>query len=148
MKKRGKSRGPSAEMPKFARANGLWGGPPPTELVELSYAERMVIQLASLYISVKRVYLDSAGGARMRSNEAPSYHEKNVVAYPQCPDLVRTALGLLPSDLPKTLAVQFVGNDRSSLRRQAALCVSVQRLRAAFAWLTANCWVWMEATKN
>ena len=103
------------EMPALARANGLWGGPPPVELVQLSYAERKVIQLARLYISVTRVYLDTAAGAHQRRDEASMYHEKNVVAYPQNPDTVVLAVGLMPADPCKAFAVQFVGNNRGAL---------------------------------
>ena len=39
-KKRGKARCPSVEMPKFAQASGLLGGPPPKELLELSNVGR------------------------------------------------------------------------------------------------------------
>ena len=49
---------PQPAMPWPARANGLWGGPDPAELVNLTYAETKVIQLARIYVSVKRVYLD------------------------------------------------------------------------------------------
>ena len=70
-----------------------------------------------------------------------------MVAYPQNPDAVRTLLGLLPDDLCQMLAVQYVGGDRTRVRREPSLMVSVQRLRAAFAWLLENNWPWMQATK-
>ena len=46
---RGKTRAPKAQMPRFARANGLWRGPDPPELAALSYAETKVIQRARVH---------------------------------------------------------------------------------------------------
>eukprot|EP00973_Karenia_brevis_P058925 8203189-Karenia_brevis.AAC.1 len=46
------------------------------------------------------------------------------------------------------LQVQFVGEDRGSLRSHPDLQVSVENLRAAFRWLSVNSWPFMEATKN
>ena len=57
-------------------------------------------------------------------------------------------VGLLPTDLAKDLAIQFVGGDKSGLRYEPTLTVSVNRLRSAFWWLAENCWPWMEATKT
>ena len=133
-----RGRAPKAWIPSLARANGLWGGPEPRELAVLSYVERKVIQLARLYICVKRVYLDSPVAARVRRDEQPLYHEKNVVAYPQDLDVVATFCGAPPADLARTLVVQFVGHDRSRLRCEPALCVDVARLRSAFEWLAHN----------
>ena len=74
-----------------------------------------------------------------RAAEAPQYHERNVVAYPQNPDAVRAIVGLAPADLCGVLAVQFVGGDRGQLRREPSLMVSIPRLRDAFRWLLHNC---------
>lgn len=134
-------------MPLFARANGMWCGPEPKELAVLTYAERKVIQLGRLYISVKRVFLNPSSYARTRRDETPRYHERNVVAYPSNLDAVKRILGIMPDDLVKTLVVQFVGSDRSALRHEPSLSVSVSRLRDAFHWLSCHCWPWMEATK-
>ena len=135
-------------MPALARTNGLWRGPSAPELQALTYAERRVVQLARLYVSVKRVFLNRARSfASAGRDEAPRYHERNVVAYPQNPDQVMTLIGLLPKDLNSSLAIQFVGSDRSQLRFEPTLTVSVDRLRSAFFWLSTNCWPWMEATK-
>ena len=71
---------PAARMPSEARANGLWRGPDPTQLACLSYNEAKVINLARIYVSVKRVFLDRASYARTSASEAPLYHQKNVVA--------------------------------------------------------------------
>ena len=46
----------AARMPAHARANGLWHGPDPAVLSDLSYAECKVINLARIYVSVKRVF--------------------------------------------------------------------------------------------
>ena len=67
-------------MPIYARANGLWRGPDPDEMKCLTYAEAKVINLARVYVSVKRVCLDHGGYARTSASEAPLYHQKNVVA--------------------------------------------------------------------
>ena len=139
---------PKPRMPRLARANGLWGGPEPEELACLTYAERKVIQLARLYVSVKRVFLDGKNYARPGLNETPKYHERNVVAYPQHLDVVRKIIGVLPEQLAETLTVQFVGTDRAGLQRQPVLQVSVTRLRRAFCWLAYNSWPWMQATKE
>ena len=108
----------------------------------------MVIQLARLYICVKRVFVDSPAFARVRRAEAPLCHEKNVVAYPQNPDAVLPILGLSPQELPKVLVVQFVGGHRQSLQREPALQVDIARLRAALLWLISHNLGWMEATKE
>ena len=55
-----------------------------------------VINLARIYVSVKRVFLDRESYARTSSSEAPFYHQKNVVAYPQNPDAALRSLGLTP----------------------------------------------------
>ena len=143
----GKTRAPKARMPRFARANGLWHGPDPPEIEALSYAETKVIQRARLYVSVKRIFLNAQSYARTGRDEAPRYHERNVVAYPQNSDAVYRALGLLPEELGKTVLVQFVGGDRSRLKYEPTLTVDVARLRAAFTWLLSHNWQWMEATK-
>ena len=138
--------GSKVHMPMYARANGLWRGPDPPELANLSYAESKVIYLARLYVSVKRVFLNRGSYAATSKSEAPLYHQKNVVAYPQNPDAALRAMGLSPGDLAKTLLVQFIGEDRSFLRRESSLSVSVRKLRCAFLWLSVNTWPFMEAT--
>ena len=132
-------------MPKYARANCLWGGPEPQELKDLVFAERKVIQLARAYICVKRVIV--TGSRPAAAAEAPKYHERNVVAYPQNPDAVRRLVGLLPAELCEVIAVQFVGGSRSDVLQEPTLMVSVTRLRRAFVWLLGNCWPWLHATK-
>jgi hypothetical protein len=142
------SRTPKLKMPALARANGLWRGSDPAELSALTYAEQKVIQMARLYVSVKRVFLNAGSYASCKRDEAPRCHERNVVAFPQSPDGVFRFLGLLPADLGRTLLVQFVGEDRSRLRHEPTLSVDVMRLRSAFVWLLSNSWLWMQATKN
>ena len=134
--------------PFYARANGMWRGPDPPELACLSYAETKAINLARVYVSVKRIFLDRGGYARTSKSETPFYHQKNVVAYPQNPDAALRTLGMSPTNLAKTLLVQFVGEDREALRWHPDLSVSVDKLRRAFAWLSVNSWPFMEATKH
>ena len=138
----------AARMPQHARANGLWHGPDPAVLSDLSYAECKVINLARIYVSVKRVFLDCSSYARTSKSEAPLYHQRNVVAYPQNPDAALTAVGMTPKNLARMLTVQFVGSDREALNHEPDLCVSVPKLRKAFHWLSLNSWPFMEATKQ
>ena len=134
-------------LPAEARANGLWHGPQPKELACLTYSEAKVINLARIYVSVKRIFLDRGSYARSKEKEAVFYHQKNVVAYPQNPDAALRALGIGPQMLAKVVVVQFVGEDRQRLRYERDLSVSVTQLRAAFLWLSQNSWPFMEATK-
>ena len=143
-----KTKEPELSMPATARANGLWRGPDPPELASLSYSEAKVINLARVYVSVKRVFLDKQSYARTRDLETPLYHQNNVVAYPQNPDAALTALGLSPQSLAQTLVVQYVGEDRAALRGHKDLSVSVDKLRIAFRWLSLNTWPFMDATKH
>ena len=52
----GKKNKPDVQVPQLARANGMWRGPDPAELAQLSYAEAKVINLARVYVSVKRIF--------------------------------------------------------------------------------------------
>ena len=142
------SRKPDARMPQEARANGLWHGPDPPELSCLSYCESKVINLARICVRVKRIFVDRGSYARTKQSEAPLYHQRNVVAYPQDIDGALTAIGMGPQSLAKMVTVQFVGSDRQALRRDPDLSVSVDKLRAAFRWLSLNSWQFMEATKQ
>ena len=92
---------PAARMPEDARANGLWHGPDLKELSALTFCECKVINLARMHVSVKRVFLDRRSYARTSASEAPLYHERNVVAYPQNPDAALTALGMKPQTFPR-----------------------------------------------
>ena len=113
-----------------ARANGLWHGPDPPEIASLSYSEAKVINLARVYVSVKRVFLDRSSYAKTTAAEAPLYHQRNVVAFPQNPDTVlRHVYGTEPSQLTRVVQVQFVGEDREGLRRHPDLQVSEYRAR-------------------
>jgi len=144
----GKGGAPDVRMPAVARANGLWHGPDPEELSDLSYCETKVINLARIYVSVKRVFLDCASYARTNAAEAPLYHQKNVVAYPQNPDAALRHFGMSPAVLAEMVHVQFVGENRARLHGQQELWVSVKRLRRAFRWLTLNSFPFMEQTKH
>ena len=139
---------PNVHMPEVARANGLWHGPDPEELQALTFCERKVINLARVYVSVKRIYLDHSSYARTSASEAPLYHQRNVVAYSQNPDGILRHLGMNPQNLARMLQVQFVGEDRNRVRHHPDLQVSVDRLRSAFRWLSCNSWPFMEATKH
>ena len=73
---------PYPRLPAEARTNGLWRGPDPPELSSLSYTEAKVMNLARMYVIVKRVFLNSASIARTSGSEAPLYHHRNVVGFP------------------------------------------------------------------
>ena len=47
---------PDVQVPPLARANGMWRGPDPAELAQLSYAEAKVINLVRVYVNVKRIF--------------------------------------------------------------------------------------------
>ena len=135
-------------MPAEALANGMWRGPDPAELAELTYAECKVVNLAKVYVSVKRVLLNRGSFAGTAADETPRYHHRNVVAYPQSPDAALTAIGTSPSALAQTLIVQFVGGQADDVRNHPDLQVSVARLRAAFRWLCSKNWNYMDATRH
>ena len=67
----GKSRRPDVRMPVLARANGMWRGPDPVELSVLSYTETKVINLARVYVSVKRIFWNRGSYAQSGKSEAP-----------------------------------------------------------------------------
>ena len=53
----GSRKEPQVQMPDVARANGMWHGPDVKELKALTYCEGKVINLARVYVSIKRVCL-------------------------------------------------------------------------------------------
>ena len=118
-------------MPHLCRARGLWWGPEPKEIVDLTYAERRTIQLARVYVSVKRVFLNrGAAGSRGSAKEVPRYHEKNVVAYPHDPDAIMQIAGVFPAGMAKRLShsVHRWRCQRSPLRANAdGICQSAPR---------------------
>ena len=97
---------------------------------------------------VKRIFLDRSSYAQTRAQEAPLYHHRNVVAYPQNPDAALRTRDMSAASLASVLQVQFVGEDRARLRWDPDLQVSVEKLRSAFLWLSLNTWPFMEATKT
>ncbi|CAK0905228.1 unnamed protein product, partial [Prorocentrum cordatum] len=141
-------RRPRVRVPPAALANGMWRGADPREFVDLTYAECKVINLAKVYVSIKRVFLSKASYAPTATSEAPTHHQKNVVAYPQSPETALTAIGMLPAALAQTMVIQFVGGTFDDLHRHPDLQVSVFRLRAAFRWLSLNNWMFMFATRH
>ena len=51
-------------MPLRARARGLWQGPEPEAIKRLTYAERRILRLARVYVTVKRVSKHIAAWAK------------------------------------------------------------------------------------
>ncbi len=146
LKKRDRRGVPRPEMPYCARARGLWGGPEPRVIAVLTYLERRVVQLARVYVAVKRVLGKSVPWAKGNVDAMPQYTTKNTVACPNDPSKVVRAICLLPDELCADLAVQFVSSLEDAYQ-EPALQVSVARVRAAIWWLSSNCWPWMEQTK-
>ena len=96
---------------------------------------------------MKRVFL-GGGFARTADSDAPQYHQRNVVAFPQSPDAALTALGCTPDALAETLLLQYKGSDRELIRTQKELTVSVPKLRAAFLWLSQHNWIFLWETRD
>ena len=68
-------------------------------------------------MSVKRIFLDKRSYAATSAKEAPLYHQRNVVAFPQDPDrAIRALVGMSPKSLADMVQVQFVGENRASMR--------------------------------
>ena len=54
-----------------ARAHGLWGGPEPACIRTLTYAERRILTLARVYVTVKRVLIKNALWAKSDEEALP-----------------------------------------------------------------------------
>eukprot|EP00973_Karenia_brevis_P021999 3024681-Karenia_brevis.AAC.1 len=63
----------------MARARGLWGGPEPPEIAALTFIERRVVQLARVYVAIKRVLGKSVPWAKGSAAAVPQYTTKNTV---------------------------------------------------------------------
>ena len=146
LKKRDAKDTPRPEAPYYARARGMWGGPEPQVIKDLTFVERRVTQLARAYTLLKRVLGKHVPWAKGNLAAIPQYTTANTVAYPNNPAEVTRAICLLPADLCKDMAVQFVSNLADAFQ-EPALQVSVYRLRDVIGWYAVNCWPWMEQTK-
>ncbi len=109
---------------------------------DASFLEAAVVQLARLYIIVRKVSIGRPG------MPAPYEHSGNSVAYPLESHALLRRLGLRVQDLPRYLTVVFEGEDRSVVRGDVGLKVSTVALRSIFRWLLFNCWPWLEATQS
>ena len=130
------------KVPPYALCNGMWGGPQPDAMAELTFVEKMIIQRARLYIMCKRVTAESTHVSAPRTARQ-RHGGKNAIAYPQQPERLLQQIGLLPSELTDVLHVQFAGCDRGIVGKDVALRVSVHRLRTAYKWLSENCWEYL-----
>ena len=108
---------PLVRMPLVARANGLWQGPEPEVIRNLSYAERRILRLARVYTTVKRVSKGAAIWAKDNEAALPQYTTRNTVSYAQDPDAVLLTVGLMPAELKTDLLVQFEGSDKSIIAK-------------------------------
>ena len=121
-RKRNARGAPSPELPYCCRARGLWGGPEPVEISRLSWVSRRIVNLARVYVSVKRVMRKDAPWASRDERALPQYTTRNVVCYPQDPDAALKTVCVVPEDLVQILTVQFVGCDpRVVLSREPSL---------------------------
>ena len=97
-------------LPLKARANGLWRGPLPTELMNLSFMERKIIRLGHICCSIFQVRLgDKQYHAIQRAGGLqPESHCGNVMAYPQFSNKVPQFLGVLPEKLGIGKAAKYI----------------------------------------
>jgi len=134
LQQRGSKKEPEPQLSRCARPRGLWGGPEPAAIKNLTYIERLVLNLARVYFTLKRVLVKDAIWAKSDHEALPQYTTNNVVAYPQDPDAAIKALCVVPADLYKVLTVQFVGSDPSIIAQDPAMIVHLHHLRQALQW--------------
>jgi len=138
---------PRLVMPPCARARGLWGGPEPEQISELTYVERKILRLARVYVCVKKLMREDAKWARGSTDALPQYTTKNAVAFAQDPEQLKRLVGVMPEDLVSDVAVQFQGSDPRLVQKERSFMVSIPRLRAAIWWFSTHSWPWMQATR-
>ena len=119
------------------------------EISRLSWVSRRIVNLARVFVSVKRVMRKDAPWASRDERALPQYTTRNVVCYPQDPDAALKTVCVVPKDLVQILTVQFVGSDpKVVLSREPSLEVNLEELRAALYWLVTHNWCWLEATRG
>jgi len=109
---------------------------------DATFAELAVVQLARLYIMLRKIPHSRPGVP------VPYEHSGNSVAYPLESHVLLKRIGLRSQDLPKYLSVVFEGEDRSVVRGDRNLRVRTIVLRRMFGWLLFNCWPWMVDTQS
>lgn len=124
-------------VPASSLMNGLWCGPTPPELEELTPAEEIVIGLArSSYNALFFLKAPVHNGPLETRQRASRGHW---VAYPQHVDRIHEAVTSLPhraTDLADVLHITLVGPVSAECRTlKKALSVSMRRVWAAFDWL-------------
>ena len=127
------------------RARGLWAGPEPEPIRNLTWAGRRVLQLGRAVVCIKTVSRPFPG---MVASVLPQYTTGNVHAFPQKTNEISRALGLLPLDLCCDIAVQFPTSQKEAVAQDRSLRISIQELRDALWWYCTNNWEWMVATRN
>jgi len=140
-------------MPQFARARGLWGGPLPTAIQNLTALEKRILRLGRVHSNVERISLKTAMWAKGHTEALPAYVSKSSYVFAQNPETFSRSLCLLPQDLITEFAVHLVGCAAQKLtpeilRRLPRMLVSVERLRSGIHWYCTHCWPWMLATKE
>ena len=148
LRQRNNKKEPRPRLSPYARPCGLWAGPEPAELRVLTYIERRILNLARVYLTVKRVMVKDAPWGKSDPEALPQYSTNNVVAYPQDLDATIRTVCVVPEDLYKVLTLQFVGTDPTFVAKDSANIVHLQHLRAALYWLATHNWLWLEATKS
>ncbi|GAA5924725.1 hypothetical protein JCM10213_000426 [Rhodosporidiobolus nylandii] len=135
--KNGGRSGRASHAPTSSLLNGLWTGPIPPELANLTPAEEIVLALSRTRHTTLFFLRAPAPDADLNTRQRAA--RGNWVAWPQFTDVVHDAVTQLPMSataLGDVLHVTLVGapsQDNGVLRR--ALSVSRTRLKAAFDWL-------------
>ena len=129
-----------------ARARGMWRGPAPAVVQNLTVAERCVIQPARSHIRFHRVESWIDRKLPYTADVHPYEHSGNMVAYPLESHALAQTLCVTSERLPAWIQVVLEGDNTEVLRHDQSLRVNVAHLRAAFAWLLFICWPWPEAT--
>lgn len=73
---------PQPTMPPNCRANGLWGGPEPEPLRNLSWLGKRIIRLARPVLSLRTLAVPEASGASSDPRTSPLYTTGNCLIFP------------------------------------------------------------------
>lgn len=133
---------PQPYLSVVARARGLWGGPEPSPLADLTWMGRRILQLGRAVICVR--HSTKVGAA------APGvpYTQGNVLLFPQRASEITRCIGLLPQDLTCDIALQTPTGAPTAFNADAELHVSLPALRKALHWFLTHNFEWMLATKD
>ena len=139
---------PQPTMPPNCRANGLWGGPEPEPLRNLSWLGKRIIRLARPVLSLRTLAVPEASGASSDPRTSPLYTTGNCLIFPQRGDSIAQSLGVLPPDLACDVSLRCPPGSWNALDADPAIRVDLATLRSALAWLLSNNWLWLDATRS